>query len=233
MGGIFIGGGSHSRLRASDALAIAPRPCYREAMPQPPTTSPTDPLVPSARRALHTLDIGCGASKLAGAIGIDRLPRLEVDIVHDLDVTPWPLAADSFDHVRALDVLEHVDDFVAVVNEMWRVCKPDATVEVRMPFMGSVHHHTDPTHRRGATHRTFDYFDPSTTLGRFGYSAAQFTLTRFEYLEGHTPDRVGRLYARVGRLVVPWLQRHADTYERYGTGIFPLTDIRFELVARK
>ena len=50
MGGIFIGGGSHSRLRASGALATAPRPCYREAMSQPTTTSPTDRPHPRPRR---------------------------------------------------------------------------------------------------------------------------------------------------------------------------------------
>lgn len=183
--------------------------------------------------AARVLDIGCGASKLAGAFGMDRLPLPGVDLVHDLDATPWPLASDRFDHVRALDVLEHVADFVAVVGEIWRVCRAGATVEVRMPFMGSLHHHTDPTHRRAATHRTFDYFDPRTHLGRYGYSDARLDLVRFEYLGDHTGDRVGRMYRRLGRLVVPWIQRHPDTYERYGTGLYPMTDIRFELVVRK
>ena len=88
--------------------------------------------MPTPRRVL---DLGCGNDKLPGAIGIDINPGSAADIVRSLDDTPWPLETSSFDFVRAQDVLEHVDDFIKVVDEIYRVCRDGATVEVRMPFM--------------------------------------------------------------------------------------------------
>ena len=37
------------------------------------------------------LDIGCGANKQPNFVGIDMLPLKGVDIVWDLETTPWPL----------------------------------------------------------------------------------------------------------------------------------------------
>ena len=37
------------------------------------------------------LDIGCGANKQPGFVGIDIRPLDGVDIIHDLEVQPWPL----------------------------------------------------------------------------------------------------------------------------------------------
>ena len=92
---------------------------------------------------------------------------------------PWPLPGAAFREVRAIDVLEHLADFVRAVEECHRVLAPGGRLVVQMPFAGGVNHLTDPTHRRGATSRTFDYFIEGTELQRrYGYSAALFRLER-------------------------------------------------------
>ncbi len=36
------------------------------------------------------LDVGCGSRKLPGALGMDILSLPSVDVVHDVNRTPWP-----------------------------------------------------------------------------------------------------------------------------------------------
>lgn len=55
-----------------------------------------------------SLDIGCGASKAPGFIGMDVRPLPGVDIVHNLEKYPWPLPDNTFNVVHASHVLEHI-----------------------------------------------------------------------------------------------------------------------------
>ena len=48
---------------------------------------------------LKTLDLGCGNNKRLGAIGIDFNDLDAVDIIHDLNVFPYPLEDSSFDEI--------------------------------------------------------------------------------------------------------------------------------------
>ena len=174
------------------------------------------------------LDLGCGRDKLPGAVGMDQNPRSDADIIHDLDRTPWPLAADSFDFVRAQDVLEHVQDFFGVMEEIYRVCRDGAEILVRMPFMSSLHFATDPTHRRAGTSGTFDYFDPTRPLGRYTYTSARFERVAFHYGRFY-PGAVGKLFKLADRVLVPYCERHATSYEHYFAYVYPMHDVTYTL----
>ncbi len=116
------------------------------------------------------IDLGCGFRKKPGAIGFDiaRIPG--VDVICDV-MRPLPLRDDSIDEIQASHIVEHVDDLMAFMGEIWRVCKPGALVYLRFPH-GSSKYVTwkDPTHKRGVFLATFEYFDPNTFDGRaWGY----------------------------------------------------------------
>ena len=179
------------------------------------------------------LDLGCDNNKLEGAVGVDQNPDSAADIQHDLDQRPWPLPSDTFEHVRALDVFEHVEDLVACMEEVHRVCAPDATVFIRMPFMTSVHFATDPTHRRAATSRTFDYFDPTRPLGRYGYSSARFEVLSVHYERGYPNNLLGRSLQRLDRGLMPWIHRHREEYEHFFAGVYPMHNVCFRLRVAK
>ncbi|GAC1542245.1 MAG: hypothetical protein NVS3B10_06690 [Polyangiales bacterium] len=183
-------------------------------------------------RAMKTLDLGCGPDKLPGAIGMDVNPASAADVIHDLDVRPWPFEAGTFDHVRAENVLEHVVDFIGAMEEIHRVCRDGATVQIRMPFMSSVNFATDPTHRRAGTARTFAYFDPTTVLGRYAYSKVRFDLAEFKYLRGYVGD-VGSVMKVLDKVMIPLLEKHANTYEHYFAYLYPMHDIEYLLRVRK
>lgn len=180
----------------------------------------------------RVLDLGCGTDKLPGAVGMDVNPASHADVIHDLDVRPWPFEDDSFDFIRAQDVLEHVGDFFGVMAEIHRVARPNAVVEVRMPFMSSRNYATDPTHRRPGTSETFDYFDPSKPLGRYRYTTTRFTLMEFHYSRGYR-GRVGRWLSTLDRAVLPWIHKHHHEYELYFAYLYPMLDITYKLRADK
>jgi len=97
--------------------------------------------------AEETVDIGCGGNKREGAVGVDHHPYPGVDIVADLDVTPWPLEDNRFSRVICSHVIEHIGEPLAFLREVHRIAKPGALVELDTPHFSSIDSWTDPTHR--------------------------------------------------------------------------------------
>ena len=46
---------------------------------------------------LNVLDFGCGNDKVKNSIGIDKIKSETVDVVHDLDIYPYPFEDNFFD----------------------------------------------------------------------------------------------------------------------------------------
>lgn len=117
------------------------------------------------------LDIGCGKNTQPGFVGMDYRDWGAVDIVHDLEDTPWPLPDDCVITAVASHVLEHINPhngvFLAVMDEIWRVVKPDGQFAFVVPYAGSPGYWQDPTHCNGITEATIMYFDPDPE-GRYG-----------------------------------------------------------------
>lgn len=125
-----------------------------------------------------TLDVGCGNNKIHGAVGIDVRANTQADMVHDLNVTPWPLEGNKFEFIRLWSVLEHLRDVVAAMNEVHRVAKPGATVIIGVPHFSSVNAYTDPTHEHFFSSSFLDYcIEDSTEVRKYGfYGEARFRL---------------------------------------------------------
>ncbi|RKZ03079.1 hypothetical protein DRQ25_18050 [Candidatus Fermentibacteria bacterium] len=114
---------------------------------------------------MKILSIGAGMERVEGAVHLDMVPLPGIDIVLDLDVLPWGLGSGVWDKVVARDVLEHVDNVVGVLDEINRVLKVGGVLELQVPLWNTVNVAIDPTHRRGFTEVTFDYWCPGTMLG--------------------------------------------------------------------
>ena len=72
---------------------------------------------------LKILDLGCGKKKRPGAIGVDYSDRHNADVIHDLNVFPYPFESDSIDQVFLDNVLEHLDKPMRVMEEVQRITK--------------------------------------------------------------------------------------------------------------
>ena len=107
------------------------------------------------------LNLGVGRESLEGWLNVDLQQYPGVDKLLDLDDVPWPWDDQSFDEIKAFDILEHVDDIVAVMSECWRVLQPGEQMTIRGPVWGGPNHRDDPTHRCGFTERSFNYWCPA------------------------------------------------------------------------
>lgn len=110
------------------------------------------------------LDVGCGRTKLPGAIGMDRRVRetttrdLQLDINHDLLSFPWPIEDNSFDLVHCAHVLEHLPPTVKVIEEIYRVLKPDGRLFIECPHFSWVEAYRHFEHCHIFSIGSFDYF---------------------------------------------------------------------------
>jgi SAM-dependent methyltransferase len=124
------------------------------------------------------LNIGCGTDIRPGYINLDKVTLPGVDIVWELTQFPYPFASNYFTSILLINVLEHIPDTIKVMEELYRLCKPGATITIRVPYWNSIEQATDITHVRSFSEFSMDYFDPEKPLGkrRSYYSNARFAV---------------------------------------------------------
>ncbi len=115
------------------------------------------------------LNLGCGPQKRTSTeeinwINIDRNEKVKPDLVVDFEEAKLPFESDTVDEIYCSHLLEHIHNFIALMEEMYRVCKPGAKVEIRAPHGLSESGIADPTHVRFLCPRTFEYFDKSSQI---------------------------------------------------------------------
>ncbi len=123
---------------------------------------------------MKKLNLGCGNYPKKGYVNLDFAKLKGVDIVHDLDIYPWPLKNNEFDYVVSSHVLEHLGSIVEPIEELWRITKKGALISIEVPIFPSIGSAADPTHKQFYTFRTFDYFRPEDSLNY--YSKARFKI---------------------------------------------------------
>ena len=168
---------------------------------------------------MKILDIGCGTRKINGAIGLDRNPNSQADVIHDLDVFPYPFEDDQFDQIYGIDVLEHVADVIRTMEEIHRIGKNEGQIFIRVPHFSSTLAYGDPTHKHFFNTQSLDYF-----CGGFSeYVYQTSTLFRknqikINFWKLHRLDGISLL-----------ANRFPITYEKLFAFIFPAMNIEFQL----
>ena len=138
-------------------------------------------LVEAPAPSIVKLDLGCGLNPGEGFEGVDLYGDKAKHRV-DLFKFPWPFASDSVDEMRCSHFLEHVpareiqlqdmiaahprgaqllgqDMLFAFMDEVWRILKPDAWIDITVPSARSHRAFQDPTHRRFFVPEVFFYFN--------------------------------------------------------------------------
>lgn len=109
------------------------------------------------------LNLGCGFKRLPGFVNVDSVADCQPDQVVDLEQFPWPWADNSVDEVQLIHVLEHLgrepQTYLAIMQELWRVCAPDAAIHVIVPHHRHDNFYSDPTHVRPVTPLGLALFD--------------------------------------------------------------------------
>lgn len=182
------------------------------------------------------LDLGCGDRKKhipnAIVIGIDKFKLPGVDIVHDLNKFPYPFSDNEFDEIICDDVLEHLEDLIKVMEELWRITKPRGVIKISVPHFSSDNYFTDITHKHPFSSRSFDFFDPrySERMHPF-YTHAKFRVIKkiigFSEILPSGRKHPPNLYKLLG---IQWLaNKFPRIYEKFFAFILPATELYFEL----
>ena len=167
----------------------------------------------------RVLNLGAGLDRsIPGAVTVDLVAKTQPDVVHDLDIYPWPFETDSFDQVICREVVEHLGDVIKAMEEMHRVTRAGGLVHIVTPHYSCSNSYTDPTHRRHLGYFSFDYFTDENQWGF--YSEARFRMKRREI----------QFYGRYKNAPQKWLaNRHPRLYEERFAWIFPAWYLVFDL----
>jgi SAM-dependent methyltransferase len=172
--------------------------------------------------ASAVLNLGAGRKRLHGAINVDIVTDTNPDIVHDLNVLPWPLATSRFDRAHGYDVLEHLENVTRIIEEIHRVCRDGARVFITVPHFSCSNAFTDPTHRH-----YFGYFSLDYYTGQHEFSF--YTQVRFRCRTRSIMFYPTLLNKFVSRLA----NRFPEIYERRWAWMFPAWFLYFELEVLK
>jgi len=165
------------------------------------------------------LNLGAGLDRsVPGAVTVDKAASTNPDVVHDLDVYPWPFETDSFDQIIGREVIEHLEDVVKAMEEMHRITRNGGLVHIVTPHYSCSNSYTDPTHRRHLGYFSFDYFTDGNQWGF--YSGARFKMKR----------RQIRFYGRYKNAPQQWFaNRYPRLYEERFAWILPAWYLVFDL----
>jgi GT2 family glycosyltransferase len=119
-----------------------------------------------------SLNLGCGYKKLNGYVNIDNRDEVNPDLVCDV-TTGLPYEDNSVDMVRAFDFLEHIspENVIDVMNDIWRVLKPDGIFESSTPSTDGRGAFQDPTHRSFWNRNSWLYYSDAIHRGLYGIKA--------------------------------------------------------------
>ena len=108
------------------------------------------------------IDIGCGLNKQPGYIGIDIADTVDVDIRCDIN-KGIPLEDNTVEKVIASHSLEHVQDLMFIMKELYRVCKDRATICIVAPYYHTSLNMANPYHKQVFNEHTPRFFTKDNT----------------------------------------------------------------------
>ncbi len=110
---------------------------------------------------MERLNIGSGNDKKEGYCNLDISPDVNPDVV--CDITDYiPFRDDTFDEVLCNNVLTQIlfpDKFLQVMNDLWRITKPNGHIYIRVPNAEHICSWQDPFDCRRFTDQTFTYME--------------------------------------------------------------------------
>ena len=164
-----------------------------------------------------TIDVGCGKNKIEpGSLGLDQTLDSSADVICNLDQLPWPLQDNSASRIYLSHVLEHLNDLMGVMKEVYRISQPRAKIHIITPHFSSHNSFSDPTHRHHLAAQSFHHFT-GKSFQRFSGQAFRFRILDCRVTFGHSflLDGIGRAIASWS---LPW-------YEKHAAWIFPAQEI--------
>jgi predicted SAM-dependent methyltransferase len=127
------------------------------------------------------LNIGCGTDYKEGFINLDYNKEVKADVYTDI-LTGLPFPDNTFDFVYASHIIEHIPRgrLYHFLEELSRICKPKAIIEIYAPHCSSPLALGCPYHYTYWSVSSFKTFETETTSAKERYSLARFKVLKCE-----------------------------------------------------
>ena len=172
------------------------------------------------------LNIGCGYDIKEGWCNLDCVENKGVNVIHDLDIFPYPLKSNQFEFVLVNNILEHLNNPEKVIDEIYRVSKNNGIVVINVPHFSSWGVWGDITHKRGFNSTSLNHVQRKN---KGKVSLINKTDVLFEI-----DKKI--IFTTLYKIFQPFVNIHNTTrciYEKYFSRIFPADAVVFKLKAIK
>lgn len=183
------------------------------------------------------LNLGSGYDRRGNFYCLDHLPLEGVDIVADLNKPLVKLPDNSVEYIYSRHVLEHIDQLLPLLDEIYRVTKTDGTIEIIVPHFSNPYYYSDPTHVRSFGLYSMHYFVSSDKQTQFRKVPSFYSETRFLIKEIYIDFY---RYSIVDKIIFPFISKvinlniqMQDFYERRLCNWVHASQIRYVLTVDK
>jgi SAM-dependent methyltransferase len=98
------------------------------------------------------VNLGSGYKRIEGFVNVDDDPLVNPEYVVNLEKGKLPFDDNTVEEVVAHHILEHIGEgFIPLMQEIYRVCKNGAIIDIVAPHHFHEVYVSDPTHKRPIT----------------------------------------------------------------------------------
>jgi SAM-dependent methyltransferase len=110
------------------------------------------------------LHLGCGKTRLDGFVNIDAVPGCDLQL--DLNREVLPYADGSVECIFAYHTIEHLEDYLFALYEIWRVLRHGGRFLMGVPYVTLTEFNlVNPFHKRNFNEFSFDFFEHGKLKG--------------------------------------------------------------------
>jgi len=141
---------------------------------------------------MKKLNFGCGADIKKGWDNVDIQESPKLTKSFDFNKFPYPIKDDIYDYIYVKNVLEHLNEPDKVLDELWRICKPKAIIEIIVPHYTNKGAYSDMQHKHFFNEDCFKLLEEQRTIIN---KKGKFEILSLEL----TPTIVGKFFPRLIR----------------------------------
>jgi len=159
----------------------------------------------------NKINLGCGKGIKKNFLNIDFEKFEGVDLIFDLNKIPYPFKKNEIEEVLMHNVLEHLNEPYQIMKEIFRICKTNARISIKVPHFSSNTVWGDIQHKRGYSIETFR--NKNLTC-------------MFKVIENKI------IFSRHYKLIESIVNKFPRIYEKIFSYIFPAAYLKIVLVKR-
>ncbi len=148
---------------------------------------------------MKKLNFGCGKTanyhEFADFYNVDIQTHEKVDKVFDFDKFPYPIKSNIFDYIWSRSVLEHLREPDKALEELWRICKNNAIIEIIVPSYNNKSAYAHFQHKGFFSDATFMNYVRDEDNVNYPNVKKKFEIV---YLE-NVPTHIGKIFPRLIR----------------------------------